>query len=153
MGERSDETTKFRTNNLTSFKNRDVMTKQSAQNTAENRQGRRYGYSFQNQFPNRTGNLSCGRESNPPAQGLLDWCESYTCFPPVVTYPIVTPTAHTRGMSPDTWARFVVSVSSVIMLLTTPMLPLSKPATQRLVGRSVMVLLRGGVSSTLLQGQ
>lgn len=55
---------------LTSFKNNHVRTKQKAQNVAENRHGRRYGYSFQNQFPNRVGNLSCGRESAPPAKGL-----------------------------------------------------------------------------------
>ena len=51
--------------------------KQKVQNIAENRHGRRYGYSFQNQFPNKVGNLSCGRESNPPAKGLLHIGENY----------------------------------------------------------------------------
>ena len=50
-----------------------------------------------------------------------------------LTYPIVTPIPHTRGASPDTWALFVESVVSPIIFLTTPMFPLSKPATQRLL--------------------
>lgn len=53
-----------------------------------------------------------------------------------ITYPIVAPMAHTRGRSPDTWALFVESVSSPIMLLATPMFPLSKPAIHRLSERS-----------------
>ena len=51
---------------LTSFKNTPVTTRQNAQNTAENRHGRRYGYSSQNQFPNKVGNLSWGGESTHP---------------------------------------------------------------------------------------
>ena len=42
------------------------------------------------------------------------------------------PVAQTRGMSPDTWALFVESVTSAIILLMTPMFPSSKPAMQRL---------------------
>jgi len=63
---------------LTSFKNSHVRTKQRAQNITENKHGRRYGYSSQNQFPNKTGSLSCGRDSDPPAKGLLDVGENFT---------------------------------------------------------------------------
>ena len=126
---------------LTSFNNSPVTKKHDAQNAAENRHGRRYGYCSQNKFPNNAGNLSCGRESHPPARGLSNKSENYTWCPPRVTHPIVPPTPHTSGMSADAWARFVESVSSPIMVFPTPMFPLSKPAMQRLVGMSVTVFV------------
>jgi hypothetical protein len=138
---------------LTSFKNNHVTMKQNAQNVAENRHGRRYGCPSQNQFLNMAGNLSCGRESDPPAKGLLNKSENSACCPPGVTYPIVTPTAHTRGRSPNTWAWFVESVSSPTMLLTTAMFPLNNPATHRLAKRSAMVSSRRHLADTSLQGQ
>ena len=59
------------------------------------------------------------------------------------THPIVAPTAHTSGMSPEAWALFVESVSSPIMLLVTPMFPLSRPAMQRLLEGSATVDCEG----------
>ena len=100
-GERSDSFTRSRAGPLTSFRNSHVSVKEKAQNTAENMHGRRYGYSSHNQFPNNVGNLSCGRESDPPAKGLLYTGEDCAYYRRRVAYPIVTPTAHTIGKSPD----------------------------------------------------
>ena len=136
-----DAAVRSHVSSLTSSNNSPVTMKLNAQNAAENRHGRRYGYCSQNQFPNKVGNLSCGRESHPPARGLSNESENCTCCPPKVTHPIVPPTPHTSGMSPDAWARFVESVSSAIMVFPTPMFPLSKPAMQRLAGISVTVFV------------
>ena len=151
MGRRSDSFTETPANRLTSFKNNHVSTKQKTQNTAENKHGRRYGYSSQNQFPNKAGNRSCGRDNDPPAKGLLHIGENYARYRCRVTYPIVTPTAHTRGKSPDAWALFVESVSSPTIPLTTPMFPLSKPAMQRLLEGSATVALWWEPSGTWLR--
>jgi hypothetical protein len=144
---------KSRTSHLTSSKNSHVKKKEKVQTIAENRHGRRYGYSSQNQFPNKVGNLSCGRDSDPPAKGLLRIGEGRARCRRRVAYPIVTPTAQMRGMSPDAWALFVESVSSPIMLLTTPMFPLSKPAMQRLSEGLAMVGSGRDSSSTSLRGR
>jgi len=72
VGGRLDTFNATSANSLTSFKNGHMRRKQKEQNTAENKHGRRYGYSSQNQFPNKAGNRSCGRDSDPPAKGLLD---------------------------------------------------------------------------------
>jgi len=70
MGGQSDSFTGTPANRLTSFKNSHVRTTQRVQKTAENKHGSRYGYFSQNQFPNKVGNRSCGRDSDPPAKGL-----------------------------------------------------------------------------------
>ena len=125
--------TKSPTSLLTSFKNNHVRMTPKAQNVAENRHGRRYGYFSQNQFPNKAGNRSCGRESDPPTRGLSHPDENCARRQSRFTYPIVTPTPHMRDASPDAWALFVVSVISPTRVLTTPIFPLSKPAMNRLL--------------------
>ena len=124
------------------------MRKQEVQNTAENRQDRRYGYSSHTQFLNNAGNLSWGCESAPPARGLLHRGESCSCCGRRTPYPIVTPRAHARGNNPDTRALFVESVSSPNMLLATPTFPLSRPAKHRLSEGSAMAELGTYPSST-----
>ena len=152
-GGRSDSFIRSRAGPLTSFKNSHAKVKVKAQNTTENRHGRRYGYSPHNQAPNNDGNLSCGRERDPPAKGLLYTSEDCARYRRRVTYPIVAPTAHAIGMSPDTWALFVESVSSAIMLLATPMFPLRKPAIHRLSERSATIEVGRYSLSTSLRGQ
>jgi hypothetical protein len=53
-----------------SLRNKNVTTHTTAEKVAEIAQGRKYGYFLRNSFwPNSCGNLSAGRESEPPMMG------------------------------------------------------------------------------------
>ena len=53
-----------------SLRKKKVTSQAIRENAAGIAQGRKYGYSLRNTFsPNRSGNLSAGRASNPPITG------------------------------------------------------------------------------------
>ena len=55
---------------LTSFKKTDAATIEVIAYTLVAAHGRKYGYCLQNGLVKNSGHRSCGRESNPPANGL-----------------------------------------------------------------------------------
>lgn len=130
-GGRSDFFTKPPTNLLTSFRNSHVRTKKEARNTAENRYGRRRGYPSQSRFPNKLGSLLCECDSDPHSRGLSRVGEN-GALRTHGAYSIATPSAHTRGKSPDAWALFEESVGPPTMRLTASVFPLKKATIQRL---------------------
>jgi hypothetical protein len=78
------------------------------------------------------GNLSAGRESDPPMSGL-DAMNLSARVNALHAYPAMAPIIHGIGIKPYAFGILVTSVMSITILLMTLLLPLNAPQTARLV--------------------